>query len=363
MNLTESNLIPLTTAPNPGQRVIQIAPNVWLPVGLQGSFSNSSSAVAELQAGVLVDDNGVLKVQPLHFEGTQAHFSDSLQQGQLKIFNTSMSEPAYGGSSGSMDFYKCSYVDTANNTWTGYKAVQDPVTGVYSFESDSTGGLTYISTVPVVNSVYSSDTLVKVSYLYDGGVPGILARYPLVSDALDITGRGGDGTIVGSLTFDYLGAHGFSSMNYIHIPNLLVGIPFTICMWLYQTQATSMVWRILLRVYNTNCFYSFSGENDLGLTMDSTDARSTYTGFKSSPVHVAVTWDPQTGTTQDYQNGVKIGTHTGINKSWKYGTLALGGNDTDSGNYYADKMCIRDVVFVDHVLSQAQIATIMNQEL
>lgn len=60
-----------------------------------------------------------------------------------------------------MDFYKCSYVNS--DSWGGYKAVQDPVTGVYSFESDSTGGLAWSSNKPSAGLIYTTDAAIHVN--------------------------------------------------------------------------------------------------------------------------------------------------------------------------------------------------------
>lgn len=114
MYITENNLIPLNIEFKQGQRCIKIGNSV-IPVGVGGAFlpgSASDSSFAGLQVGVLVDDNGILKVQPLSFEGTIPSDSGSLQEYDLKIFNTSRDEPDYGGSVpvGSMDFYMCSSV-------------------------------------------------------------------------------------------------------------------------------------------------------------------------------------------------------------------------------------------------------------
>lgn len=63
--------------------------------------------------------------------------------------------------SAGMDFYKCASVDASNSTWKGYKAMQDPVTHTYSFESTVTSGLTYSSPVPAVGSIYNSDCSIR----------------------------------------------------------------------------------------------------------------------------------------------------------------------------------------------------------
>ena len=101
-NIYIDNLIKLQDKPSAGQRVLQISPGVWIPVGLSGApASSDSSSAIDLQAGVLVDDNGVLKVQLLHFEGTQpVSDSSSLEDFTMKIFNTGHPEPDYGGSGG-----------------------------------------------------------------------------------------------------------------------------------------------------------------------------------------------------------------------------------------------------------------------
>ena len=130
------------------------------------SGSNSSVPSAELQAGVLVNDNGVLKVQPLKFDGTAPSDSGSLQEYDLKIFDTGRAEPDYGGAapSASMDFYKCTYVSSDSSmTWRGRKAVLS--NSLYNFQSNSTEGLQYSSITPVVNSIYTQNALQKISYL------------------------------------------------------------------------------------------------------------------------------------------------------------------------------------------------------
>lgn len=48
------------------------------------------------------------------------------------IADTGENEPEYEGGN-SIDFYKCTSVDTTNQTWTGYKAIFNSTTGIYSF--------------------------------------------------------------------------------------------------------------------------------------------------------------------------------------------------------------------------------------
>lgn len=65
------------------------------------------------------------------------------------------------------DYYKCASVNTANQTWTGYKAVFDAVTGTYSFEATVTSGLTYSVVTPVVGRAYADEALIEAK-LYEG---------------------------------------------------------------------------------------------------------------------------------------------------------------------------------------------------
>ena len=162
--LTQNNLIALPGTPVAGQRVVKIAPGIWIPVGLGGSYappssSDSSSQLLTIEAGY-IDENG--NFQPLSFEGTAASDSGSAISGlEHKIFNTGHEEPAYPSGGSSIEFYKCSYVNS--DSWGGYKAVFNGT--CYQFQSDSTQGLFYGSVRPIQTGIYSEQCNVKVSRL------------------------------------------------------------------------------------------------------------------------------------------------------------------------------------------------------
>lgn len=88
-----------------------------------------------------------------------------------------------GGSSSSMNFYKCASVDTTNHAWTGYLASVDSSTGVWSFASTATSGLSYDRITPVVGSVYDEDCTFLVTK-YRTGLPedGLIFYLPLNED-------------------------------------------------------------------------------------------------------------------------------------------------------------------------------------
>ena len=100
--ITTDNLTILQQDPKPGQRVLMIAPGVWLPVGISGGSSQGSdSSLLSLQAGY-IDDNG--NFQPLTFNGTDASDSGSAVEGLIQsIFNTGKPQPQYGTASGMDD--------------------------------------------------------------------------------------------------------------------------------------------------------------------------------------------------------------------------------------------------------------------
>ena len=140
-----------SSKPKLGQKGLLLDNKYFLPL-VQSGY---------LQAGVIVDVDGVTKVQPLSFQGQAASDSGTAQEFTAKIFNTGKDQPDYGGSTGgSADYYRCASVDTETHTWTGYKAVLD--SGFYTFETSVTQNLQYTSVKPEVGNVYSSDALVTV---------------------------------------------------------------------------------------------------------------------------------------------------------------------------------------------------------
>lgn len=360
MNITDSNLVPVTAQPKAGQRVIQIAPGKWIPVGLGGKEPSagisSDSAAADIILGV-VDANG--NFQPLSFNGTQASNSSSaLVVQNYKTWNSTL--PAPEPVSAGMDFYECTYVSSDSSmTWKGRKAVFND--GAYSFESDSTEGLAYSAVRPSVGKIYTSDALIRAASLYSGQVERLIARYNFTEAATDSSGNQYDGTVYGSLTFSQLGVGGFSGSNYISLPFNLANTPFTICLWLAQTYQTYVVWRVLVDAYGSQDFYSVGGPGSLlGLTVQNQGARSDYGSFSATPMHVAVTWNPVTKLCQDYKNGVLLGQHTYTGASWGTGNIIIGKRYNQS-SYYAQNFIMRDMVFVGRVLSAGQITSIMDE--
>ena len=125
---------------------------------------------------------------------------------------------------GSTNFYKCASIDTVNHTWTGYKAVQDSSTKIWSFEKTlTTDSLTYLEANSiVVNGVYNADASVS-AHLYEGlPTDGIVFYHPLES-GISTLPSGQNVTTVGSPSFstiDGIPCCTFDGNSYIKMEDL-----------------------------------------------------------------------------------------------------------------------------------------------
>lgn len=136
-----------------------------------------------------------------------------------------------------MEFYKCATVDTSNSTWTGYKAVQDHATGVYSFEATATSGLTYSVITPQAGKIYADGALVEARLWNGMPISGMVFYAPLeTSAAAAETGQAF--TVTGSPVYaTYLGVPcaQFSGYDVIEVSNTNIPYsenPFSISLWL-----------------------------------------------------------------------------------------------------------------------------------
>lgn len=59
------------------------------------------------------------------------------------------------------NFYLCASV--SSGTWTGYKAIQDQVTGAWGYASTVTSNLTYSEVTPVIGKVYADGALIEAN--------------------------------------------------------------------------------------------------------------------------------------------------------------------------------------------------------
>ena len=100
----------------------------------------------------------------------------------------------------SAEYYKCASVDTSAKTWSGYKAVFDSGTGMWSFSDTVTEGLSYIGITPVVGKIYSADTTIQVGYIKLDGILNDetvkFLLYPKLNGTLEDVSTGGNGVTV-----------------------------------------------------------------------------------------------------------------------------------------------------------------------
>lgn len=176
-NYTSGNLINISASEVPaGTLAMKVGNDVFIAGGVNitstynvtSTYNITSNFIEQIgDAYVVVDDNGTLKAQKLAFDSTTA--SDSGEPETLEnvmIFNTGHDEPEYEGGN-SIDFYKCNSVDSTNQTWTGYKAIFNSTTEIYSFQETTTSGLTYSVITPQVGKVYTDGALIE-AVLYTG---------------------------------------------------------------------------------------------------------------------------------------------------------------------------------------------------
>lgn len=185
-NFNNENLIPFTGELKPGQRLLKRPNGYFLPVGVSGG----SNAVAGYFADL--DGNG-LKFYPIGSNNGES-------VNQIMIADTGENEPEYE-SGNSIEFYKCASIDTTNQTWTGYKAILNQVTGTWGYASTVTSNLTWTNIKPAIGGIYSADVTVLVSYL-SSGIPteGLVFHAPLSSNAsVAVTGQ--SLTYAGGCTF------------------------------------------------------------------------------------------------------------------------------------------------------------------
>lgn len=141
---------------------------------------------------VAVEVDGVLKAQKLAFDGTTASVNGAPEAiGTVGIFNTGVNEPEYKGSTiikGTSTFYKCASVDSTTKTWTGYEALVNGDTGVWSFSETLTEDLPYNKIIPQVGKVYDNECTFQASG-FDQGLlipsDGLVFYAPLSQDYVD----------------------------------------------------------------------------------------------------------------------------------------------------------------------------------
>lgn len=169
-----------------------------------GSYTDVGGGGSEVTAGYFAKDGDNLK-----FYATESSSGELVEQ--IMIADTGKDQPEYQGSSGStMNFYRCSSVDTSNSAWTGNLASVDPVTGVWSFAETATSGLSFDRLTPVVGNVYDEKCVFQIINFNGFLKDGLVFDLPLRSSTTTTTGQ--IVTTAGSVPFTTV--HGLSSATF-----------------------------------------------------------------------------------------------------------------------------------------------------
>ena len=230
---------------------------------------------------------------------------------------------------GATDFYKCATVTSGGSTWTGYKAVFDAVTGIYSFEATATSGLTYSVVTPAVGKVYADGALVEAK-LYTG-IPDDMVLYIPLSDSSATAAETGQTLTFGGSGFSFTTVNGipccsFSGGGYVDVgTDDLPSGNFTVSYWV---KFTGTDWGIIYTqpgmntgIDSTALSFGIYTEWGVGATADTTNWH-----------HFAVTRDNDT--IKVYLDGVNTPASTDT-QSFNIGadTCRLGAHNTVSDAY------------------------------
>ena len=143
----------------PEAQITETSEKVTIGVGYNGTekeYTLQSGGDISTAAGVLVDDNGTLKVQKLSFSETSASDDgEPVSADKFYMFNTGKAEPDYGGSTGSaLEIYKCADVHeaTAGDGYVITGAGVEAVNGTYTTSTNNISG--YSKVYANENGVY-----------------------------------------------------------------------------------------------------------------------------------------------------------------------------------------------------------------
>jgi hypothetical protein len=73
-------------------------------------------------------------------------------------------------------------------TWTGYMAIYNSSTGIYSFASSATSGLSWTIVKPVPTHIYSADAMIEIASLFTGIPADYVLYHPLSSAEASVGG-------------------------------------------------------------------------------------------------------------------------------------------------------------------------------
>lgn len=250
---TKDNLIDLPegTVLKPGQRMVRVKDNIWIPVGVGGSSPAASSSVSVI------------------------------------------------------DYYRCASVDTETNTWTGYWITEGQ--NGYQCSQQITQGLTFYQKAPEKGKIYSKDALIRVSYMY-GLIPqnGMLLNFPFDKDYSTLPSGQSVQYIAGSRNYGIQGGIPYLKMDAITAQVTLTDVTpgFSVAFFVKPdsgVQQSSSDFILRYGQLSTHCLFGIQVKNDKFYFSGWNDDMETTIPATDVFMHLAFTFD---GTTlKSYCNG------------------------------------------------------------
>ena len=285
---------------------------------------------------------------------------------KLYMTDTGVDEPQYQGGGSSMNFYKCASVDS-DSGWTGRLATIDDTTGVWSFSSDSTEGLTYGKLpIPVVGGIYAGENCICRISEYNVGIPqeGIVFYAPFNSvenaastgQTFSYIGNPVSEVVNGiqSVRFDnttYLNTKIISSIN----DSTIIGTELTFSLWI-KASASDGIWT----TYNPLDFPNYYNAERLSTDSNKTLGIQNYGTIDGAQLtdimtHVALVFS--SGVVYAYINGQLAGQQSGgdgIRSGWSI-------HSTTSNAAYNSTMHMAALRVYNRALSATEISLLASQ--
>lgn len=265
-------------------------------------------------------------------------------------------------------FYKCASVDTASQTWTGYRALL--TNGVYSFMPTVTTGLTYSVVTPAVGKVYADGALVEAK-LYEG-IP-INGMVVLISGESLLTAETGQTMTATQSGLDlYTDSSLGSCLNFFRPSqnedggrlDCATGISSADSSWSFSTwikrnsdYGPEGDW------YNHGIIFGFSGNFYLSMSNSSVflqggSGNLSFSLTTTNWNHVSLTCSDNTY--KLYVNGILSGTTTGYNAGFNKNTIFFG-RHPEVSKAYGLRAYLKSIRLYDRDLTPADIVALANE--
>ena len=260
---------------------------------------------------------------------------------------------------------------TKGGTWTGYKAVQDPVTGAWGYASTVTSNLTYSEVTPVIGKVYADGALIEANLW--SGIPtsGLVFHASLAASSA--TAETGQTLTANNVSFDVIDGIPcavFAGNEYSYIytadgTNLPVSdATSTLSCWVrFNTLGAYNSWFMAYGSGSTNAlrgFFSSANDNYAASGIWGSDGDNVSGNLIEIDTwyHFAAIFT--SSGQQLYLNGQLISTHSYGGMDTVFEKLSLGGYfgaGSSSLMEYAD-CCVAAARVYNRALSAAEIATL-----